>query len=114
MNELYRKRFPIASLQLKTFSHLRKGCMYACEDWGDEPFLEWYIYQIWIVRGFKTSSFSDSRICDGAKNGNTVKMEQIAKYREVFRTASQQLEKLESACSEYLNEPPLIEGFLGR
>jgi len=54
------------------------------------------------------------RICDGAKNGNTVKMEQIAKYREVFRTASQQLEKLESACSEYLNEPPLIEGFLGR
>jgi len=47
------------------------------------------------------------RICDGTKNGAVVKTEQIAKYRNAFEVAGSKLERLEAACSHYLDEAPV-------
>merc|ERR1712029_44525 len=52
------------------------------------------------------------RICDGTKNGGVVKAEQIAKYREVFRKAQNQLEKIEGAIAHYLEEAPVPDFLL--
>ena len=41
-------------------------------------------------------------ICEGNKNPNAVLEEQIAKYRLVFELATNQVQKLEEACTKYL------------
>ncbi|XP_023711894.1 DNA topoisomerase 3-alpha isoform X2 [Cryptotermes secundus] len=44
------------------------------------------------------------RICDGVKDPKLVLAEQLAKYKEVFRMALQQAEKIDEALGRYLQE----------
>ena len=47
-------------------------------------------------------------ICDGVKDPQVVLREQILKYRQVFEKAQRQVDKLDEACSKYLNERPQV------
>ncbi len=44
------------------------------------------------------------RICEGTKQPNVVLQEQVVKYRDLFRTATQQVKKIEDSCARYLQE----------
>lgn len=49
---------------------------------------------------------SISRICDNAKQPDTVRQHFIDKYRQVFRDASARAVALDAALAEYLDERP--------
>jgi len=46
------------------------------------------------------------RICEGEKDPQTVLREQVEKYREVFRAAVAQADKIDRSCAKYLQEVP--------
>uniref|UniRef100_A0A1B6CJT6 DNA topoisomerase n=1 Tax=Clastoptera arizonana TaxID=38151 RepID=A0A1B6CJT6_9HEMI len=48
------------------------------------------------------------RICNGEKQPELVLAEQIAKYKEVFRIAQEQADKLDEALSKYMNAQPEV------
>ena len=52
----------------------------------------------------KDRFFALGRICDGVKQPDMVLREQVDKYREVFRAATQQVNKIEESCAKYLQQ----------
>merc|ERR1711972_717358 len=46
------------------------------------------------------------RICEGTKTGDSVRAEQIAKWRDAFVKAANNMDKVDAACRHYLNEAP--------